>query len=105
MGDKPSKPGKGGKKTKARKCTSNTFLIFIFIDKRIKGAKVKRKKGGANPIKKLPTVTPNTKCRLRRLKLERIKDYLLMETEFLKNQNELNPKNEDEEVSSFEDRC
>jgi len=33
----------------------------------------------------LPTVTPNTKCRLRLLKLERIKDYLLMEKEFVEN--------------------
>jgi 26S proteasome regulatory subunit T2 len=28
-------------------------------------------------------VTPITKCRLRQLKLERIKDYLLMEEEFV----------------------
>lgn len=28
-------------------------------------------------------MTPITKCRLRQLKLERIKDYLLMEEEFI----------------------
>jgi len=31
-------------------------------------------------------VTPHTKCRLKLLKLERIKDYLLMEEEFIRNQ-------------------
>jgi len=30
-------------------------------------------------------VTPNNKCRLRLLKLERIKDFLLMEQEFIQN--------------------
>jgi len=56
------------------------------IDKRIKGAKLKKRTGVKNPFKNLPIVTPNTKCRLRRLKLDRIKDYLLMEKEFLQNQ-------------------
>ena len=81
MGQEPSNAGGKGNKPKPRKCKNflRTLLIFIFIDKRIKGAKIKRRKGGSNPIKKLPTVTPNTKCRLRRLKLERIKDYLLLE--------------------------
>ena len=55
----------------------------------------KQRSRGSNPIKKLPTVTPNTKCRLRRLKLERIKDYLTMEKEFIANQLTLNPKDED----------
>ena len=35
---------------------------------------------------KLPAVTPNAKCKLRLLKLERLKDYLLMEEEFVANQ-------------------
>jgi len=75
----PNQPGGGGApKKKPRKCKLDFYLSY-FLDKRIKGAKVKRKRGGANPIKKLPTVTPNTKCRLRKLKLDRIKDYLLME--------------------------
>ena len=38
------------------------------------------------------SVTPLAKCRLRMLKLERIKDYLLMEEEFVTNQEVLRPK-------------
>jgi len=52
----------------------------------------KKKRKGAEAATKLPTVTPNTKCRLRLLKLERIKDYLLMEQEFIDNQEKLKPQ-------------
>ena len=43
-------------------------------------------------------VTPHTRCRLRLLKLERIKDYLLMEEEFIRNQERLKPQEEKDEV-------
>ena len=43
-------------------------------------------------------VTPNTKCKLRLLKLERIKDYLLMEEEYIRNQELLRPREERNEV-------
>ncbi len=43
---------------------------------------------------KLPTITPSAKCKLRLLKLERVKDYLLMEEEFVKNQELLKPHEE-----------
>ena len=43
----------------------------------------KKKNKGIDAAAKLPGVTPITKCRLRQLKLERIKDYLLMEEEFI----------------------
>ena len=46
-------------------------------------------------------VTPHAKCRLRLLKLERIKDYLLMEEEFIRNQERLKPQDEKNEVGSF----
>ena len=39
----------------------------------------KKKNKGIDAAAKLPAVTPITKCRLRQLKVERIKDYLLME--------------------------
>jgi 26S proteasome regulatory subunit T2 len=42
-------------------------------------------------------VTPNAKCRLRLLRLERTKDYLLMEEEFIKNQERLKPQDENKE--------
>lgn len=44
------------------------------------------------------TVTPYTRCRLRLLRLERIKDYLLMEEEFIKNQERMKPQEERNEV-------
>ncbi|CEF61023.1 26S protease regulatory subunit 4 [Strongyloides ratti] len=55
----------------------------------------KKKKGkGPSAANKLPTVTPHARCRLRKLKLERVKDYLLMEAEFIKNQEILKPQEE-----------
>lgn len=47
----------------------------------------------------LVTVTPHTQCRLKLLKLERIKDYLLMEEEFIRNQEQMKPLEEKQEVS------
>jgi 26S proteasome regulatory subunit T2 len=45
-----------------------------------------------------PTVvTPVTRCKLKLLKYERINDYLLMETEFIKNQERLKPQEERQE--------
>merc|ERR1712025_638686 len=48
---------------------------------------------------------PYTKCRLRLLKMERIKDYLLMEEEFIRNQERLKPQDEknEEERSKVDD--
>lgn len=43
---------------------------------------------------KIPTVTPNAKCKLRLLKLERVKDWLLMEEEFVANQEQQRPQEE-----------
>jgi len=68
------------------------------------GRKKKKSKGPAAAAK-LPTVTPNTRCRLRLLKLERIKDYLLMEEEYIQNQENLKPQEEknEEEKTKMED--
>ena len=52
---------------------------------------------GPDAANKLPGVTPHTKCRLRLLKMERIKDYLLMEEEFIRNQERLKPQEEKNE--------
>jgi len=54
----------------------------------------KRIRKGAETASKIPPVKPHTKCRLRLLKLERIKDYLLMEEEFVQNQERLKPQEE-----------
>jgi 26S proteasome regulatory subunit T2 len=42
----------------------------------------------------MDAVYPTTQCKLRQLKLERIKDFLLMEGEFIQNQEVLKPKEE-----------
>lgn len=56
--------------------------------------KKKVKKSSENTYSKLPAVNPISKCRLRLLRQERIKDYLLMEEEFIKNQEVLKPQEE-----------
>jgi len=55
----------------------------------------KKKKGGSGlGGGKLPKVVPSTRCKLRQMKLERVKDFLLMEREFITNQEVLRPKAE-----------
>jgi len=58
----------------------------------------KRKMKGAMAVNKLPTVVPNSKCRLRLLKHERIKDYLMMEEEFIQEQVRLKPEKSTEDT-------
>merc|ERR1711884_285685 len=50
-------------------------------------------------------ITPHTRCRLKLLRSERIKDYLLMEEEFISNQERLKPQEEknEEERSKVDD--
>ncbi|CAG9334747.1 unnamed protein product [Blepharisma stoltei] len=57
----------------------------------------KKKVRGTEGASKLPTVTPSLKCRLKQLRLERIKDYLILEQEFIKNQEILRPQAEKKE--------
>lgn len=49
-------------------------------------------------------VTPHTRCRLRLLKQERIKDFLLLEEEFIQNQQRLKPTEEKDKVCHSEER-
>jgi len=60
------------------------------------GKKRKRKKG-PQAVYKLPAVTPNTKCKLRLLRLERIKDFLQIEEQYLSNQEAVKPREKHEE--------
>ncbi len=60
--------------------------------------KKQQKQKGPEAAARLPVVTPATKCKLRLLKLDRMKDYLLME-EFVAGQERLKPhedKNEED---------
>lgn len=54
----------------------------------------KKKKGIDQKSDKLPQITPNQKCRLRLLRQERVKDYILLEQEFIQNQERLKPIDE-----------
>ncbi|ORZ08088.1 P-loop containing nucleoside triphosphate hydrolase protein [Absidia repens] len=54
----------------------------------------KKKKRGPDTSAKLPQVFPTTRCRLKMLKMERVKDYLLLEEEFVQNQERLKPAEE-----------
>ncbi|CAD6203264.1 unnamed protein product [Miscanthus lutarioriparius] len=54
------------------------------------GRRQKRQKG-SEAAARLPAVALLSKCRLRLLKLERVKDYLLMEEEFVASQERLRP--------------
>ncbi|KAA8583314.1 hypothetical protein FQN60_015860 [Etheostoma spectabile] len=67
--------------------------------------KRKKKTKGPDAASKLPLVTPHTQCRLKLLKQERIKDYLLMEEEFIRNQEQMKPLEEkqEEERSKVDD--
>jgi 26S proteasome regulatory subunit T2 len=46
----------------------------------------RRRRKGPTGLNKTPTVTPSSKCKLRLLKLDRVKDFLLLEQEFIRNQ-------------------
>ncbi|KAI9482346.1 ATPase of 26S proteasome regulatory subunit 4 [Coemansia sp. RSA 989] len=54
----------------------------------------KKNKKGPSGIAKLPKVHPTIRCNLKMLKLDRIHDYLLMEEEFVQNQQLLKPQEE-----------
>ncbi|KAI3996373.1 hypothetical protein MKX01_026841 [Papaver californicum] len=61
------------------------------------GRKQRKQRGSGTASERLPTVKPLTKCKLRLLKLERIQDYLLMEEEFVSNQEILKPQEDKNE--------
>ena len=58
------------------------------------GKKIKRRDHASALGSKLPLINPTAKCKLRLLKLERVKDWLLMEEEFVQNQERLKPQEE-----------
>jgi 26S proteasome regulatory subunit T2 len=78
-----------------------TIPLIMLIEKRRESAPVKigrkKKRKGVYDAVRLPKITPNSKCRLRLLRQLRVKDYLLMEEEFIKNQERLKPQDEKKE--------
>jgi len=93
MGNQQSGSGGGAGKDKGDKTEKKKYEPPVPTRVGKKRKKVK----GPDGAYKLPTVTPHTKCRLRLLKQERIKDYLLMEEEFIRNQERLKPQEEKNE--------
>lgn len=97
MGQKHSNPDPGKKDDKAKRREFEPPVPTRM-------GKRKRTKG-PECATKLPQVVPHTRCKLRLLKMERIKDYLLMEEEFIKNQERLKTDEErhEEERSKVDD--
>uniref|UniRef100_A0A2K6BJJ3 26S proteasome regulatory subunit 4 n=1 Tax=Macaca nemestrina TaxID=9545 RepID=A0A2K6BJJ3_MACNE len=91
-------PGGGKKDDKGKKKKYNPP-----IPARV--GKKKKKTKGPDAASKVPIVTPHTQCRLKLLKLERIKVYLLMEEEIIINQEQMKPLEEkqEEERSKVDD--
>ena len=54
----------------------------------------RRRRKGPSGFNKTPTIVPNAKCKLRLLKLERVKDFLLLEEEFIQNHEVFKPHEE-----------
>jgi len=54
----------------------------------------KRRRRGAAPAQRVPKIFPTSKCKLRLMKLTRVKDFLLMEGEYIQRQMALRPTEE-----------
>jgi len=87
-------PGFGGQKKKKKKFQRPKPL-----------QRIKKKKKGPKASSKLPAITPLTKCKLRKLKLERVHDWLTLEHEFVRNQEEIKPHEDrnKEEMDQIDD--
>ncbi|KAJ3124902.1 ATPase of 26S proteasome regulatory subunit 4 [Nowakowskiella sp. JEL0407] len=81
-------PGQGGKDDKDKKKEKKKW------EPPLPTRVGKKKKKGPDASTKLPPVFPTTRCKLKLLKSERIKDFLLMEEEFVVNQERLKPQEE-----------
>jgi 26S proteasome regulatory subunit T2 len=54
----------------------------------------RRRRKGPSGLAKTPTIVPTQKCKLRMLKLDRVKDFLLLEQEFIRNHEVFKPHEE-----------
>lgn len=87
MGQDASIPGQNKKKGDKKKQEKPKYEPPA--QSRTFGRKKRRNMSDKNV--KLPNVLPNTRCKLKLLRLERIKDHLLLEEEFVTNQELLQP--------------
>jgi len=83
-GDNNKKDGDGEKKKKKR---------FEPRPSQARQGRRRRRKGPSG-LSKTPTITPSSKCKLRLLKLDRVKDFLLLEQEFIRNHEVFKPHEE-----------
>lgn len=65
----------------------------------------KKRKNGPATAEKLPNINPSTRCKLKLLRMERIKDHLLLEEEYVTNSEILKPfeKKQEEEKKQLEE--
>lgn len=84
-----------------RETPASLSLPFLYTSAR----PPRPQKFGPATTNRTPAVVPATKCKLRLLKLERVKDYLLMEEEFVARQEQVKPQEESaqQERSKVED--
>jgi 26S proteasome regulatory subunit T2 len=54
----------------------------------------RRRRRGPSGLNKVPAVAPSSKCKLRMLKLDRVRDFLLLEEEFIRNHEVFKPSGE-----------
>lgn len=94
MGNKPFQNPNQNKDNQEKKQVKKPDMSQIKLGKK------KKKTKGVDVASKLPVITPNSKCLLRLRKFERIKDYLLMEEEYIKSQS----KNKTEDEKALEEK-
>ena len=54
----------------------------------------RKKRKGPSSSTKIPSIVPLSRCKLRKLRFDRINDWLLLEKEFVTNQEAIKPKEE-----------
>ncbi|KAK4945577.1 ATPase of 26S proteasome regulatory subunit 4 [Elasticomyces elasticus] len=77
-------PGQGGKDDKDKKKDKPKYEPPPQPTTRI--GRKKRKQAGPNAAAKLPTIYPTARCKLRYLRMQRVHDHLLLEEEYVENQ-------------------
>ena len=109
MGNGQSLPGEGGGQQQGKKGDQKQKKKWVPPTPPERVGKKKKKRGTVSGAAggKLPPIAPATKCKLRALKLERVKDWLLMEEEFVARQEaeKATPRDErdEEERSKLDD--
>lgn len=95
--EKKNQQGKDDKKKKDQQIEKPVMSITNL-------GKKKKKKKGVELASKLPVVNPTNKCLLRMRKYERIKDYLLLEKEYVQNkkQNKTEDQKAEEEKNQID---